>query len=427
LKWFKDILQRTKADDKTARIGLSDLDAWLEERGQDPKVRKRLSDINMRISQVAKDLSEDAKALESSLPDEATPQRLLKAGMGARGEIIRQIDSLTLLLSLPQKADIESAEEYHSSLVKGLGRTATKFGSAQRYASALFPDEAGKINSDLNRLSHLLVELEGEIAKRGEERRGIRTARDLLARVRAEHAEVRNLSSSIKNNEDSLAELLRMRDGLEEQLEGMASSEEGRIVEDLRRAVNLKREELRLIEAQMSDLVAPLNKALARIMKQEASDRLSLQHREVFQHLTASPQQAVDEDIRSAMHELRSNVDALGLRDKKREKILERIDHLIEERSLETLKVRYTEVLEQINDLESKLEESSLPSVEVKKELDKVQGRIALLKANLAVENNNLRALKERAAMDETDLKREIESISLGAMEIDLEENGAKI
>jgi DNA repair exonuclease SbcCD ATPase subunit len=426
LKWFKDIFQRAKAEDKTSQVGLSYLDAWLEERGEDPKAQKRLSDIYTQIGQAAKDLSGDARALESSLPDEKAPPRLIKAGMGARGEIIRQIDSLTMLLSPPGKVDIESASEYHSSLVKGLGRTAINFGNAQRYVSALFPDDAGKINSDLNRLSRLLVELEGEIEKRQEETGGIRTARDLLARVRAEKAEVRNLSTSIKNDEDSLAELLRMRDGLEERLEGIASSEEGRSAEDLRRTVDLKREDLRQIEAQMSDLVAPLNKALARIMKQEESSRLCLQHREVFKKLTSSPQQAVDEDISSALHELRSNVDALGLRDKKREKILERIDHLIERKSLEDLKARYTEILQQINDLESRLEKTSFRSLELKKELDGFQSKIALLKANLAVEKNNLRALEEREALDEADLKMEIESLSSGTMEIDFEEGGEK-
>lgn len=423
MKWFKDILQKAKvkAGDKVTAIGLSDLNAWLDEMGKDPESEKRLSDIYIRMEKVSRDLAEDVKSLESAAPDENAPPRLLKAGLAARGEVIKQMNALSEKLVLPQKAEIESAAEYHSNLVNGLGRTVTKFGRAQQFMAALFPKEAESINSELNRLSHLLVELDQEIVRRQESMDDIRIARELLARVQEERAEAGDLGSSIKNGEKNLAELRDARNALEEELGRIASSEEGRRAEDLKNALDLKREDLSRIEAQMSDLVAPLNKALARIIKQEASDRLSLQHSNVFEQLSRSPEQVIDKDISGALQELRSNVDILGLKDRKREKILERIDDLIEEKSLEALNARHTDVLRQINELQPKLEESRRRSVELERELDGIRGQIRRFEADLDQERRNFAALEARETVDETDLKTAVEKLAGRSMAIDLE------
>lgn len=423
MKWFKDIFQKVKAKagDKVAAIGLSDLNAWLDEMGKDPESEKRLSDIYVRIEKVSKDLAEDVNSLNAAAPDENAPPRLLRAGLAARGEVIKQMNALLEKLVLPQRAEIESAAEYHSNLVNGLGRTVTKFGRAQQFMAALFPKEAERINSELNRLSHLLVELDQEIVKRQESMDGIRIARDLLARVQEERAEAGDLSSSIKNSEKSLAELRDAKSAREEELKRIASSEEGRRAEDLRKTLDLKREDLSRIESQMSDLVAPLNKALARIIKQEASDRLSLQHSNVFEQLSRSPEQVIDKDISGALQELRSNVDILGLKDRKREKILERIDNLIEEKSLEALKAGHTDILRQINELQPELERSHQRSVELEKELDGIGGQIRRFEADLDQERKNFAALEARETLDETDLKMAIEKLAGSSMEIELE------
>ena len=65
------------------------------------------------------------------------------------------------------------------------------------------------------------------------------------------------------------------------------------------------------------------------MMKQGSSDRINLQHKNVFEQLLESPSLVQDKDIAGSLEELRSHLATLGLKDKKKEKILDHIDLLI--------------------------------------------------------------------------------------------------
>src|SRR5690606_28207708 len=99
-------------------------------------------------------------------PDPSTPPKLLRAGLAARGEVVKQMESLEEKIDPPRKMDLQSASEQHWALVKGLERTVTTFGRAQRYVAAIFPKSLESINSDLGQISRTLVELEEMIGKR---------------------------------------------------------------------------------------------------------------------------------------------------------------------------------------------------------------------------------------------------------------------
>ena len=109
----------------------------------------------------------------------------------------------------------------------------------------------------------------------------------------------------------------------------VAASDEGKRTTELRKCLEEKREELSRSKAEMEDLIAPLTKALSRIMKQGSSDRLNLQHGKIFMQLSKSPSTVQDLDISGSLEELRSHLASLGLKDRKKEKILDHIDYLI--------------------------------------------------------------------------------------------------
>ena len=108
------------------------------------------------------------------------------------------------------------------------------FGRSQQFVAALFPKEAESINSELNTLSHLLVELDREIGKRREIVSEIKTSKELLQRLRKECAKINDLDISIGSKEKSLAELRESAKHLQEELETLASSDEGREAQKLK-------------------------------------------------------------------------------------------------------------------------------------------------------------------------------------------------
>lgn len=419
MKWLDNIFHK-KPSDRSECIGLSDLETWLEEEGSDPDAEKRLKGIYAQIEKVGGDLAEDVRALKAAVPDKEIPPKLLKAGLAARDAVASQISALSARLMPSDGFAVGNAAECHSILVKALGKTVTLFGRSQQFVAALFPKEADKINSELNTLSHLLVELDREIGNRREIVESIKTSKELLQRLRRECARTSELNSSISSKEGSLAELRDLAEHLQEELETLASSDEGREAQSLKTELSESRTELNRIEAQMDDLIAPLNKALARIVKQDASDRLSLTHRAAFELLSKSPAEALDKDISEPLLELKSKIDLLGMKDKKREKIAEQIDCLIREKPLVALKAKHSVVQKKINNLEEMLKKGNLKTFKLEEEQSRINDQISRFEIDLAQEKGHLKALEERTAEDKADLMAKMKELAGRPVDIDL-------
>jgi len=369
---------------------------------------------------VGKDLSRDLESLAAAEPDRATPPRLLKAGLAARGEVVKHIDSLERKIGPPQQMDIESASQFHWTAVKGLGNTVTKFGRAQRYVAALFPAQSEKINADFNRLSRLLLQLEEEIGKKRKEREEIYFCRELADRIRQETDQMADLSAGMARDEASLSELKESESRLEADLKRLESSEPGRRSRELEKTLGKNHEELEKVEAEMADLVAPLSKALTRIVKQGSSDRLSLQYREMLEHLSKNPLEALDKDVSGPLQELRENIATLGLKDRKKEKTLEHLDSLIQGHTLQKLKSRHDEIESLTTELKMQLEESSREMVRLKNDLGWCRQEIRRLETEIARNRQSASLLEERFSQDGAELKDRLERIAGHPVTIDL-------
>ncbi len=404
--------------DKAECFELSDIETWLDQKGRDPDAEKRLEYIYAQIEKVAEDLAEDVRALNAASPDKEAPPKLLKAGLAARDAVSNQINALSDKLTPPEELEAANLVEYHASLVKILGKTVTMFGRSQQFVAALFPKEAEGINTGLNTISHLLVELDHEIGERREIVDRIKTSKEILQKLRNECARISELNGSISTKEKTLAELEVSAGHLQEELEIFASSDVGREAQRLKAALSESKSELAQIEAQMADLIDPLNKAIARIVKQEASDRISLTHRKAFELLSQFPAEALDNDITEPLLELKSKLDLLGIKDKKREKIAEQIDCLIREKPLVVLKARHSEVQRQINSLQGMLQKSNTKAFELEEEQNRIKDQISRLKADLAQEKGHLAAMEERTAGDKSKLLAKMEELAGKPVEI---------
>jgi DNA repair exonuclease SbcCD ATPase subunit len=421
LKWLRDVFSGRNSDSKELCLKLSEIEAWLNDRSRDPGFEKRLEDIYRRMDEIRVELSKDVKSLGSAEPDKLTPPKLLRAGLAARGEVVKQMNSLLDKLVPPKVKDIESASEHHWALVKGLERTVTTFGRAKSYVAALFPKIIESINSDLTEVSRLLVELEEVVGKRRNVQEEIWYSRDLVVGIQEALASKTDRKASLKDNEENL---FRQKDSLkncEEEMKRLAESAEGREVEDLKNRLDHLRQEQTAIEAEMADLVAPLAKAMTRMMKQEASSRITLQHRTVLELLSTSPKDAPNEDIGNALEELRTKIAALGLKDRKKERTLEHVEHLIEKRSLEDLKSRHSKLVEEIRDMEQRIESSSRSNVLLKEEASRTRKAIRSIEADLAKGREEVALLEEKVRRESSELRERLSRLAGRPVQLDLQ------
>jgi len=421
LSWLKNIFRGKDTAGGANSLRLSELDAWLDEISRDPDFEERLQGIYGRMEEISTGFFTDTEALRIAVADDKTPPKLLRAGQAARGELIKQLASLAERLEPPSQRDIESASAHHWALVKGLERTVTIFGRAQRYVAALFPRESERINSDLTRISRLLVELEKEIGRRRSVLEEIWYSKELCAKIQRDLAQISAIEASTKRDEERLNELRDSVSKGEAELKRLASSDKGRMAEDLGKRLDQRQKELNSANAEMAGQIAPLTKALNRIAKQGATERLSLQRKEVLEKLCIAPSQVLKEDIGSALIELRSHMASLGLRDKKREKVLEHIDLLIRNKTLETLRSRSTELQEEIGALEKQLSESSRESGLLKEDMKRSQKEIRGIEMALEKGRRDLSALEEKASGEEGELKMRLGKLAGGPVEIEIE------
>ena len=112
----------------------------------------------------------------------------------------------------------------------------------------------------------------------------------------------------------------------------LAASELGRRTEELKKSLEEKKREKIQTEEELRSLISPLTKALGRITKQSSSDRISLEHGEVFLQLMNNPAHVSDNEIAGSLEELRAHLATLGLKDRGRSWI---IRPAIRKRSLE--------------------------------------------------------------------------------------------
>jgi DNA repair exonuclease SbcCD ATPase subunit len=420
LKWLKNIFEGNKAKEESAILQLSEINSWLEEREKESGFALRCKDIYGRMDDVSVALSKDISALASAEADESTPPKLLRAGLAAHREVVKQLATLCEKLMPPKKIDSDSAFQHHWTLVKALERTVTTFGRAQRYVAALFPRNIESINSDLTQISRLLVDLEEEIGKKRRVAEESWFSRELAERLHEELSGIDELKKKTLQDETTLAGITARLSGLEEEAKRLKTSDEGKRWEELKRILEKKKQDQSQAEDELADLIAPLTKALARISKQGSSDRINLQHKNVFKKLLAYPSQVQDKDIAGSLEELQSHLATLGLRDKKKEKTLYHIDLLKERRSLEIARARQQAIEKEISDLELQIAESSKESLRLKEEMSQARKSKKSLEAALDQTKKDLASLEEKAASDELELGERLERIAGRPIKLDL-------
>lgn len=420
MKWLKNIFGKKPGNEESLVLPLAEINSWLEERGKDCGFSERLEEIYGRMDSVSQALTKDISSLAMASANEDTPPKLLRAGQAARGEVVKQFETFCDKLDPPKKKDLDSAFQHHWTIVKGLERTVTTFGRAQKYVAALFPKNIESINSDLTQISRLLVDLETEIGKKRKVQEESWYSRELAERLQKELSGIDELKKKTQQDETALAGIASQLSGLEEEAKRLAASDEGKRTEELKRSLEKKKHDQSQAEDELADLVAPLTKALARIMKQGSSERINLRNKNVFVQLLESPSLVQDKDIAGSLKELSSHLAILGLKDKKKEKVLGHIDLLIQKKSLENARARQQDIEKEIQDLQSQLKESSEEALRLKEEMSRAKKSKKSLEAALDQAKKSQASLEEKAAIDEKELEERLARIAGRPIKLDL-------
>jgi len=301
-----------------------------------------------------------------------------------------------------------------------LERTVTTFGRAQSYVAALFPGNIESIKSDLTQISRLLVDLETEIGKKRKVQEESWYSRELAEKLQKELSSIDDLKTKTQQDAATLSRIASQLSSQEEQAKRLEASDDGKRMQEQKGILERKKVEGSQAEDELSDLIAPLTKALSRMMKQGSSDRINLKHKNVFEHLLESPCTVTDKDISGSLEELRTHLATLGLKDKKKEKILDHIDLLIKRRSLENARARRLSIEKEVLDLQSQISKNSEEPMRLKEEMSLARKSKKNLEAAIDQAQKDLASLEEKAATDELELEERLTRIAGRPIKLDL-------
>lgn len=399
-------------------LPFSELASWLDEKSHHnfKDLERTIKDLYDQIEAVFEKIDADLRFLKSASYDENTHPRLVKAGMASRDVVERQMKMLIERITLPTATGIASAINYHKSIVQNLEKTMQTLQRPLRYVGMLFPGASEQLVNDLSELGSLVDQLGGAIDDRHGELVAFKAAEDLISKIQDGRSLQKEIHTQTIEDEKKLEEDKGAAKELEHVVSELRLGEEEQKIASLKEAMENESKEMRKIEAEIADQISPLTKALGRLRKLDLSDRLTLspERRRILDLFSRSSAEALDHDISGLMMELRSHVekDRLALKERKKEKILKQIDHLLETNSLGKLKARHSKSTEALEDLKRRLAESGSGVHDTEEDLRQACDKISVLEKRIKQNKRDLTVLEEQLERDEADLRSRLKEIA---------------
>ncbi len=362
MKWLNKIIGKQNQQKLSVvdTVAFCDLGDWVSDRkrAELEGFFESAAQIFAEIEATKEELISDIKSLNVADPPEL-PSRVLRVGFAARDSMIKQINVMIDRISIPAM-DYPDIMEFCKSADTVLDATIEKSAKSHNRAKYLFPKEVGAVFTDLRSIKISLAKLRDLFDREGVKIKGFDEITENIQRINAIKIDLVAGNSKIKNNGSKTDEINRDISDYAFKLEQLSQSKEWSSFVELECRLGERDSEVDNIENNVSELFIPLNKALNRMKKQSESGRytLSKKNQELLDVCLENPISADAADVNDFMTEMLHIVEsgALGLKDKKRDKIVDQIDQIInsfasKKELYETGKSETREIKQHISDL----------------------------------------------------------------------------
>ncbi len=362
MKWLNKILgKQNQQKPRTAdTVAFRDLGGWVSDRTRAELggFFESAAQIFAEIEGTKEELIRNIKSLKVAEPPEL-PSRVIRVGFAARDSMIKQINVMLDRISAPTM-DYPDIMEFCRSADIVLDSTIEKSAKSHHRAKYLFPKEVGAVFTDLRSIKISLAKLRDLLDREGAKIKGFDEITGTIQRIDDIKKDIVTGNSKIKQNGSKIDEIKREISDCTTKLEQLSQSKEWSSFVELEDKLNEREMEANNIESNVAELFIPLNKALNRMKKQSESGRytLSKKQKELLDVCLDNPISADVADVNDFMIEMLQIVEsgALGLKDKKRDKIIDQIDQIMDsfapkKERHDTLKSETREIEHQISDL----------------------------------------------------------------------------
>ncbi|HDM36161.1 MAG TPA: hypothetical protein ENG09_02750 [Candidatus Syntrophoarchaeum butanivorans] len=333
MKWLNRILGRKELP---STVAFDEIDAWLESASKSLfcDLSRNADRLYEEMRAVSERLEESINILQNAEPDGSMPAHITKIGLQNRDKMVKHLHSLGEKISIPTQTDYRTILSFYKVAASSIELVLGKLSKNIYYVRSLFPDEVKEVTSDLNQLKTILNQLVTPI--KGKESR-IMSLEQAIELVR----DIKDLKSRIDKEREKVCEqegaysALKRRIEMEgERLRRIEEGEEWKRFKELEGELSSLEMELNALESEINQLFSPINKALNLLKKRDEAGRCRLtpDERRAISSILSSPVQAFDdEEIRGYLLTVKHIIerDASFLKDRRRDKTLRWIDHLL--------------------------------------------------------------------------------------------------
>ncbi|MEA3324294.1 MAG: hypothetical protein U9Q37_04040 [Euryarchaeota archaeon] len=365
MKWLNKILgkqnQQNQQKPHTAdTVAFRDLGDWVSDRTKAELggFFESAAQIFAEIEEMKEELIRDIGSLKAAEPPEL-PSRVLRVGFAARDSLIKQINVVIDRISTPVM-DYPAIMEFCRSIDTALDATIEKSAKSHHRAKYLFPKEVGAVFTDLRSIKISLAKLRDLLDREGVKIKGFDGITEAIHRIGDITRDIVAGNTTIKKNGSKTDGIKREISDCDAKLEQLSQSKEWSFFVELEDKLKERELEVSNIKNNVSELFISLNKALNRMKKQSESGRytLSKKQKKLLDVCLENPISADVADVNDFLIEMLQIVEsgALGLKDKKRDKIVDQIDQIIDsfapkKERYDTFKSGVREIEHQLSDL----------------------------------------------------------------------------
>ncbi|MEA3282847.1 MAG: hypothetical protein U9Q68_09915 [Euryarchaeota archaeon] len=362
VKWLNKILmkQNQQKPHTTDTTAFRDLPGWVSDRTR-AELRgffESATPIFAQIEETKEELIRDIESLKVAEPPEL-PSRVLRVGFAARDSLIKQINVMIDRISTPAM-DYLTIMEFCRSVDTALDATIEKSTKSHGRAKYLFPKAVGAVFTDLRSIKISLAKLRDLLDREGSKIKCFDSITETIQQIDDINRDIVAGNSNIKKNSSKTDEIKREVIDYTAKLEQLSQSTEWGSFVELEDRLKERELETNKIESTVIELFVPLNKALNRMKKQSESGRymLSKKQKKLLDVCLENPISADVADVNNFLVEMLQIVESgtLGLKDKKRYKIIDQIDQILDsfatkKELYDALKSETREVGHKISDL----------------------------------------------------------------------------
>ncbi|MFQ6119156.1 MAG: hypothetical protein ACE5KE_04615 [Methanosarcinales archaeon] len=406
MKWLKKIFGMKEKEEVSDTIEFNSIDTWLEKES-----KKQFHELSENADKVYKDLKEtleqlkqDISELKNSEPKDDVPTRLVKAGLTNRDNMIRHLNSIVSKTKVPIQSDYESILEFYKTTTSYLQSNLEKFFQSRGYVKALFPEETDQVVSDVKTLESLLRKLIEPTKGLEEKIKAFQKAPEQIRYIQDLYTKIDQEKSKKETLEIRLSDLKKTINMQNEKIKSLKNSDLWKKFKDLESSRTTYEKELKKLESEVNKIFSPISKALIRLEKQDDSGRYTLkpEHRKILNLCLSNPIQVLNYDTIDFLLELQKIVEknTLNIKEGKRDKILEQINYILENKILESSKKQYDK-------LQSKIEKinQDISNITIQHEIKNLEKSIYSANDQIAQLHHDIELSQKYIDLHEKELK----------------------